>query len=50
MLTANMREKATGRIEMKNMTLKTGQDLLYYLYNNQLPEDADLQDLLPVAD
>ena len=50
MLTANMREKATSRIELKNMTLKTGKDLLYYLYNNQLPEDADLKDLLPVAD
>jgi hypothetical protein len=50
MLTVNMREKATGRIELKNMTLKTGQSLLYYLYNNQLPETADLKDLLPVAD
>jgi BTB/POZ domain len=50
MLTTNMREQATGRIELKNITLKTGQDLLYYLYNNQLPDDANLMDLLPVAD
>jgi BTB/POZ domain len=50
MLTTKMREQATGRIELKNITLKTGQDLLYYLYNNRLPDDANLMDLLPVAD
>jgi hypothetical protein len=49
MLTADMREKATGRIELKNMTLKTGQGLLYYLYNNQLKEDTNLMELLAVA-
>jgi BTB/POZ domain len=49
MLTTKMREQATGRIELKNITLKTGQDLLYYLYNGRLPEDASLMDLLPVA-
>jgi BTB/POZ domain len=50
MLTTKMHEQATGRIKLNNITLKTGQDLLYYLYNGQLPKDASLMELLPVAD
>jgi hypothetical protein len=33
MLTAGMSEQISGRIELKHLKLKTGQDLLYYLYN-----------------
>jgi BTB/POZ domain len=36
MLTAGMKEQASGRIELQNMKLKTGRDLLYYLYNQRL--------------
>jgi BTB/POZ domain len=35
---------------MKNIELKTGQDLLHYLYNHQMREGANLMGLLGVAD
>jgi BTB/POZ domain len=50
MLTAGMKEQASGRIELKNMKLKTGQDLLYYLYNQRMKPDSDLTGLLAAAD
>jgi hypothetical protein len=50
MLSVGMKEQATGQIELKNMKLKTGQDLLYYLYNQRLKEDSDLVGLLAAAD
>jgi hypothetical protein len=45
-----MRERTSGRIELKNLKLKTGQDLLYYLYNQQLKEESDLVGLLAAAE
>jgi BTB/POZ domain len=50
MLKAGMKEQASGRIELKSMKLKTGRDLLYYLYNRQLREDANVVGLLGLAD
>jgi BTB/POZ domain len=50
MLTTNMKERATGQIELNHIKLKTGQDLLFYLYNHQLREDADCMGLLEVAE
>jgi BTB/POZ domain len=50
---ATMREEQAiiHRIELKNIRLKTGQDLLYYLYNGRLSDDvSNLMDLLPLAD
>jgi len=32
------------------MTVKTGQELLYFLYNDRLKEDADVRELLVLAD
>jgi hypothetical protein len=49
MMSAGMKEQATGRIELKNMKLKTGHDLLYYLYNQRLKENSDLVGLLATA-
>jgi hypothetical protein len=45
-----MRERTSGRLELKNLKLKTGQDLLYYLYNQQLKEESDLVGLLAAAE
>jgi hypothetical protein len=50
MLTADMKERSSGVIQLKQVKLKTGQDLLYYLYNRQLREGADAVGLLAVAD
>jgi hypothetical protein len=54
MLTADMAEKASGRIELKHMKRATGEDMLHYLYNRQLPlkpSDTDrLRALLEAAD
>jgi hypothetical protein len=52
MLTANMRERNTGRIELPDMNLKTGRGLIFFLYNGRLEEeeDTDLRELLAVAD
>jgi BTB/POZ domain len=50
MLTADMRERTSGRIELRNTKLHTGQDLLFYLYNGQIREESDLVGLLGLAD
>jgi BTB/POZ domain len=50
MLTTNMQERANGRISLKNNNVKTGQDLLFYLYNHQLRKDADFMGLLEIAE
>jgi CMP-N-acetylneuraminic acid synthetase len=44
-----MREQTSRRIELKNMKLKTGKDLLYYLYNHQMKADSGLVGLLAAA-
>jgi cbb3-type cytochrome oxidase cytochrome c subunit len=49
MLTADMRERASGRIRLKDMKLKTGKDLLFYLYNRKLRDEADVMGLLAFA-
>jgi hypothetical protein len=50
MLTASMKEKASRRIELTNIKLQTGKDLLYYLYNQRMKQDSDVMGLLAVAD
>jgi hypothetical protein len=50
MLAADMREGNTGRIEMKDVRLETGRNLLFFLYNGWLDEGADFMGLLPLAD
>jgi hypothetical protein len=50
MLTSDMSERTSGRIELRNTKLKTGQDLLYYLYNRQLRDGSDMAGLLALAD
>jgi hypothetical protein len=50
MLTADMKERASGRIDLNHMKRKTGLDLLYYLYNQELRDGSDLAGLLGVAD
>jgi hypothetical protein len=50
MLTADMRERTSGRIELKNTRLNTGHDLLYYIYNRRLRDGSDLVRLLALAD
>jgi hypothetical protein len=48
MLSADMQERASGRIELKDMTLRTGKELVHYLYNRHLRSDADHVALLKV--
>jgi hypothetical protein len=50
MLSADMKECASGVIDLKHIKLKTGKDLIYYLYNRQLREGADVLGLLGLAD
>ena len=50
MLSANMKERQIGRIELTDLKLKTGQELLTYLYNGKLERGADQRELLVVAD
>jgi hypothetical protein len=50
MLMADMREGNTGRIEMQDVSLKTGRNMLFFLYNGWLEEGADLKGLLPLED
>jgi hypothetical protein len=50
MLATNMRERSSGQILLKDVKLMTGRDLLFYLYNRRLREDADLEGLLGLAE
>jgi hypothetical protein len=49
MLTAEKKERSSGRIELKYMKLQTFKDLPFYLYNRQLREGADVMGLLGFA-
>jgi hypothetical protein len=46
MLTANMKERTCGRIELKNLKLKTGKILLHYLYTGHLQAMVDMLSLI----
>ena len=48
MLTADMQERHSSPIELKNLKLKTGQDLLHYMYNGWLKKGSDVVGLLQV--
>ena len=51
LLAADMKERNSGRIELKQIKLATGRELLYYLYNGWLKEEgSDLLGLLALAD
>ena len=50
LLAADMKERNSGRIELKDIKLATGRDLLYYLYNGRMKEGSDLLGLLALAD
>ena len=50
MLTADMKERNCGRIELTNLLVQTGRDLLYYLYNGRMKDGSDIIGLLEVAD
>ena len=51
LLAADMKERNSGRIELKQIKLATGRELLYYLYNGLLKEEgSDLLGLLALAD
>jgi BTB/POZ domain len=49
MLTADMRERRTGRIELTDMRRTTGLQLLSYLYNGWVEPDADMIRLIKVC-
>ena len=36
LLAADMKERKSSRIELKNVKLATGRELLYYLYNGRM--------------
>ena len=50
MLSAKMKERNPGRIELKDCRLQTGQALLFYLYNGWLEPEASVTELLVLAD
>jgi hypothetical protein len=50
LLTTNMLESQTGRIELPDVAAKTGRDLVFFIYNNRIPPDADHTGLLVLAD
>ena len=53
LLAAGMKERKSSRIELKNVKLATGRELLYYLYNGRMKEgqeESDLMGLLALAD
>lgn len=50
MLTAEMRERHSGRIEITDMSAATGKELLFYMYTDRLRPGADLRKLLAAAD
>ena len=51
-MAADMKERNSGRIVLKNVNLATGRALLYYLYNGRMREEqrSDLLGLLALAD
>ena len=53
LLAADMKERKSSRIELKNVKLATGRELLYYLYNGRMKErqeESDLLGLIALAD
>lgn len=50
MLSADMLERKTGRIELLDVELKTGSDLLFYLYNGRMKPESDVMGLVALAD
>merc|ERR1719312_1496416 len=51
MLDANMKEKATGSIEIKDMNLEVFEDLLKYIYSGDAPNiDSHTEELFSAAD
>ena len=53
LLTADMKEWNSGRIELKHINLATGRDLLYFLYKGRMKEGQEesvLLELLALAD
>ena len=53
LLAADMKERKSSRIELKNVKLATRRKLLYYLYNGRMKErqeESDLLGLIALAD
>ncbi len=50
MLKTNMVESRWGRIVLPDVEVKTGRDLLFFLYNGRMKPDSDLVGLLSLAD
>ncbi len=50
MLKTNMVESRWGRIVLPDVEMKTGRDLLFFLYNGKMKPDSDLVGLLSLAD
>ena len=50
MLSADMLERRSGRIQVADMSVAAGKDLLYYLYTGSVRPVADLRELLAAAD
>ncbi len=42
MLTADMKERNCGEIQLTGLAVDTGRDLLYYLYNGRLRTGSDI--------
>jgi hypothetical protein len=49
MLTTDMQESHTRRIELKDMSLQLGLQLLSYLYNGWVQPNSNMADLLEVC-
>ncbi len=43
-------ERKTGRIELLDVEVKTGKDLLFFMYSGKMKEGSDLPGLLVLAD
>jgi hypothetical protein len=50
MLVNDVLERKTGRIELLDVEVKTGKDLLFFMYSGKLKEGSDLPGLLVLAD
>jgi hypothetical protein len=50
MLVNDVLERKTGRIELLDVEVKTGQDLLFFMYSGRMKEGSDLPGLLVLAD
>jgi hypothetical protein len=50
MLVNDVLERQTGRIELLDVEVRTGKDLLFFMYSGKLKEGSDLPGLLVLAD